>query len=130
MTDSETGTPEPGSASIAAFFAAMQEGDFDALTDLTHDDFVMEWPQSTEVFRGRENAVGAMRAQVQKPEMAGERRIVGSGDTWVVMMPLRYGDDLYHYVAVVELDGGRVKRATGYWGAPFPAEESRARYRE
>jgi hypothetical protein len=27
---------------------------------------------------------------------------------------------------VVELAGGRVSRATGYWGAPFPASELRA----
>jgi hypothetical protein len=41
-------------------------------------------------------------------------------------MPLRYGVDILHYVAVLEVQEGRIKRGTGYWGAPFPAQASRA----
>jgi hypothetical protein len=33
-----------------------------------------------------------------------------------------------HYAAVLELDGGRIRRATGYWGAPFPAQPHRAAF--
>ena len=88
----------------------------------------MEWPQSGERFSGRDNAFGAMRAQRDKPDIAGQPRLVGSGNTWVMMMPLRYGDDLLHYVAVLELDDGRIRRATGHWAAPFPAQEYRAEF--
>ena len=69
-----------------------------------------------------------MKAQRDRPEPAGPPRLVGSGDTWVLMMPLRYSDGLYHYTAVLELVDGRIKRATGTWAAPFPAQAYRAEF--
>ena len=95
---------------------------------LAHDDIVMEWPQSGERFRGKENALAALRAQTVKPEFAGEPRMIGSGDVWVVMVPLRYGEEIHHYVGVYELRDGKVARSTEYFGAPFPAQEFRAAF--
>ena len=88
----------------------------------------MELTQSGERFTGRANAAGAMEVQEVKPEPAGEGRMVGEGDVWVVMMPLRYGEDLYQYVGVLELESGRIKRGTGYFAAAFPAQDYRARF--
>ncbi len=113
---------------VMRFMAGTAEDDFDSIADLVHDDFVMEWPQSGERFSGRDNAFGAMKAQRDRPEPAGPPRLVGSGDTWVLMMPLRYSDGLYHYTAVLELVDGRIKRATGTWAAPFPAQAYRAEF--
>jgi hypothetical protein len=44
------------------------------------------------------------------------------------MVPLRYSDGLYHYTAVLELEDGRIKRATGTWAAPFEAQAYRAEF--
>ena len=52
--------------------------------------------------------------------------MIGSGCLWVLMVPLRYGVDVLQYVAVLELEHSKIKRATGYWGNPFPAQEARA----
>ncbi|CAN5585131.1 hypothetical protein BH24CHL9_BH24CHL9_10130 [soil metagenome] len=82
----------------------------------------MTWPQSGERFRGADNAFAALAAQDEKPEPAGEPRFVGGGDTWTVMLPVRYGEDIYHYVGVFELRGGRIASTTEYFGAPFPAK--------
>jgi SnoaL-like domain len=111
---------------VERFFAASERGDLDALTALTDDGMVMAWPQSGERFSGRDNVLAAMGAVEVKPEFAGTPRLVGSGHIWVLMVPLRYGADVLEYVAVLELAGGRIKHATGYWGAPFPAQASRA----
>ena len=111
---------------VMEFLEAGERGEMETIIRLLHEDMVMEWPQSGERFSGRDNAAGAMRAQEVKPEPAGEPRMVGSGDVWVVMLPLRYGEDLYHYVGVLELDAGRIRRGTGYFAAPFPAQASRA----
>ena len=113
---------------VEAFLQAGESGDMETIISLLHEDMVMEWPQSGERFSGRENAAGAMRAQEVKPEPAGEPRMVGSGDVWVVMLPLRYGEDLVHYVGVLELESGRIRRGTGYFGAPFPSQAYRARF--
>jgi ketosteroid isomerase-like protein len=115
---------------VKRFMAANGAGDLDEVGRCLHADMVMEWPQSGERFVGREQALGAMRAQEQMPAMGAEPRIVGSGDVWVAMVPLRYGDDIYHYVAVLELTDGLVRRGTGFWGAPFPAQPSRAAFAE
>ena len=95
---------------VEEFFAASGRHDMDAVEALLHEDFIMAWPQSGETFRGRANAVGAMRAQQVVPEVVGEPRIVGDGNVWVAMMPLRYGDDVFHYVGILELEDGRIRR--------------------
>ena len=111
---------------VERFFAASERGDVAALETMVDDEMTMAWPQSGERFRGRPNVLAAMGAVEVKPEFAGQPRLLGSGDLWVLMVPLRYGDDILHYVAVLELQEGRIHHATGYWGAPFPAQESRA----
>jgi hypothetical protein len=111
---------------VERFFAASERGDLAALTTLVDDQMVMAWPQSGERFRGRENVLAAMAAVEVKPQFAGSPRLIGSGQIWVLMVPLRYGEDVLHYVAILELENGRIKQATGYWGAPFPAQDARA----
>jgi hypothetical protein len=61
-----------------------------------------------------------------KPVIAGQPRLTGGGSTWVFMAPLLYGEDLLHYVAVIEVGDGKITRGTGYWGAPFEAQAARA----
>jgi hypothetical protein len=119
---------DPNGQVVMRFMAGTALDDFDSIADLVHDDFVMEWPQSGERFSGRDNAFGAMKAQRDRPEPAGPPRLVGDGDTWVLMMPLRYSDGLYYYTAVLELVDGRIKHATGTWAAPFPALDYRAEF--
>ena len=115
---------------VERFFAASERGDGDTVAALIDDDMVMEWPQSGERFVGRANVLAAMGAVEIKPEFAGQPRLIGSGDLWVLMVTLRYGEDVLQYVAVLELEDGRIKHATGYWGSPFPAQEARAPFAE
>jgi hypothetical protein len=121
-------TESAGRAVLERFLAAAEKRDMDAVRTCIHPDVVMEWPQSGERFSGRDNAIGAVSANEEPPEFAGEPRIVGDGDAWVVMMPLRYGTDSYHYVGIFELDGGLIRRSTEYFGAPFPPQAIRARF--
>ena len=113
---------------IARLLDATERGDIPALTDLIHPDIQVEWPQSGERFSGRENAIAAQLATPVKPEVAGEMRVTGYDDLWVLRMPLRYGDDTYHYVGIFELEAGRVRRTTEYFAAPFPPNDARAPY--
>jgi hypothetical protein len=113
-------------ALVQAFFAASERGDVASVAAMIDDQMVMDWPQSGERFRGRENVLAAMAAVDAKPQFAGVPKLVGSGPLWVLMVPLRYGDDVLQYVAIVELSDDRIVRATGYWGASFPAQDARA----
>ena len=119
---------EPGEELIRRYLAAAAASDFGAIGEFAHDDLIMEWPQSGERFRGRDNVVAAVRAQTNRPTLEGEPRIVGAGDVWVVMGRLRYSEGTYHYVGVYELDAGRIRRTVEYFGEPFPAQAFRAQW--
>ena len=42
---------------IERFWETMQTNDFRAVGELLHDEYILEWPQSGEHIRGRENFV-------------------------------------------------------------------------
>jgi ketosteroid isomerase-like protein len=111
---------------VERFFAASERGDAAAVATMVDDDMTMDWPQSGERFRDVSNVLGALGAVEVKPQFAGTPRLIGSGDVWVPMVRPRYGEDVLQYVAVLELADGRVRRATGYWGEPFPAHAAHA----
>ena len=121
-------TTQDGAAVIQRLLELTDAGDVAGLRALVHDDLEAFWPQSGERLIGPDNAIAAQLATEVKPVPAGEPRIVGSGDTWVLMLPLRYGEDVYQYVGVFELRGGLIYRTTEYFGAPFPPQASRAAY--
>lgn len=124
-----TGT-DRGREVMERFLAAADAKDFEGMASLAHDDLVMEWPQSGERFVGREKALAAFTATEEKPDIAGEPQVVGSDDLWVIRMPVRYGEDIFHYVGLFELQDGLIRRSTEFFGAPFPANPARAAYAE
>jgi ketosteroid isomerase-like protein len=115
---------------VEAFFDAQRRGDLAGVARLMDDTMVMEWPQSGERFRGKKHVLGAMTAQRTRPEFAAEPTILGDGNVWVCMVPLRYGDTVQHYIAVVEVSGERIVHGIGHWGTPFPADEARTPFAE
>jgi hypothetical protein len=117
-----------GAAVIQRLLELTDAGDVAGLRAVVHDDLEAFWPQSGERLIGPENAIAAQMANEVKPVPAGEPRIVGEGNTWVMMLPLRYGEDVYHYVGVFELRDSLIHRTTEYFGAPFPPQASRAAY--
>ena len=124
--------------------------DLDALGELQHPDFVLEYPQSGEVIRGRDNFRAAnerysdVRTETRRVIGTEDRwilapgwmsltptRIVGAGDTFTVEALATYpGGDTYHVVAIYELRDGKVYRGKTYFAAPFEAPAWRAPYVE
>jgi ketosteroid isomerase-like protein len=119
-------TKVDGAGVIQRLFELTDARDVAGLRALVHPDLEAFWPQSGERLVGPDNAIAAQLATEVKPVPAGDPRIVGEGDSWVMMLPLRYGDDVYHYVGVFELRDGLIYRTTEYFGAPFPPQASRA----
>jgi hypothetical protein len=79
---------------------------------------VRQWPQSGEAIVGR-----ARIAEVES-YFEGLRLAVGRrhacGDTLVVEWSTDYGDGrVYRNVTVADLEDGRARRVTDYWGEPF-----------
>lgn len=124
--DVQARTEDANRATMLRFWELTEAGQMEGVVDLVDPEIVMEWPQSGERFSGVANALRAMRATEEKPEMAGEPSLDGCGDTWVARVPLRYGEDIYQYVGIFMLEDGRIRRSTEYFGAPFPANPARA----
>jgi hypothetical protein len=97
--------------------------------DLRHPDFVMEMPQSGERIVGREN-MRRMQENYPGPPNIELRRVVGSGDVWVLEMRSDYDGRIYHVVVIVEFRDGKIVRETRYYADPFDAPEWRAEWVE
>ena len=95
--------------------------------ELRHPDYVMEMPQSGERIRGRD-AMRSMQEAFPHPPSITLRRVVGAGRVWVVEGVNDYGDDVWHVVAVLELEpDGRIVRDTRYYTQHTEAPAWRAR---
>jgi hypothetical protein len=92
-------------------------------------EYVMEMPQSGERIRGREN-MRSMQEGYPGPPSIELRRLVGSGDVWVVEMRSDYGGRIYHVVMIVEFRNGKIARETRYYADPFEAPQWRAEWVE
>jgi hypothetical protein len=98
--------------------------------ELRHDDYEMEMPQSGERVRGRDN-MRAMQEAFPNPPDATLRRIVGSGDVWVMEATSNYGeDDVYLVTDIFEFRDGKIAKETRYYAQPFEAPAWRAKWVE
>jgi ketosteroid isomerase-like protein len=98
--------------------------------ELRHDDYVMEMPQSGERVRGRDN-MRAMQEAFPNPPDAVLRRVVGSGEVWVMEATSTYdGDGVYLVADIVEFRDGKIAKETRYYAQPFDAPGWRAQWVE
>ncbi len=115
---------------VERYWEALASQDLDTAYQLQHQDFVAMWPQSGERIVGRDNARTVGERYPGWPEIR-TRRVLGSGDLWVVEATLTYGGtDVYHTVDIIELREGKVAAEISYWGVPFEAAEWRAQWVE
>ena len=89
----------------------------------------MEMPQSGERIRGRDKMREFQEAYPNPPTIQ-PRRVVGSGDVWVVEARSDYGGRIYHLALIVEFRDGKIWRDTRYYAEPFEAPAWRAQWVE
>jgi hypothetical protein len=116
-------------AALERHWALSDANDFTAEHEIYRADAVLEYPQSGERIRGRSNIQASRAAQPNAKRFA-VRRILGGGDLWVSELVLKYDDQPYYVVSVMEFEGGEVVRETQYFGDPFPPGPSRAQWVE
>ena len=94
-------------------------------SEIYAEDAVVEWPQSGERLRGRENIIGFRSAYPARQEFE-LHRITGSGDLWVNEYTIRYGDEPVMAVGVMEFRDDKVVRERIFFGEPFEPPAWRA----
>lgn len=105
---------------IERFWQAMNTNDFPEVGRLLHDDFLLEWPQSGERIRGRENYV----TMNERYPAAGRWRftmnqVLTDGLRGVSDITVTDGERVDRAVTFFELREGRIWRITEYWPEPF-----------
>ena len=93
------------------------------------EDCVVEWPQSGERIRGKENLLALREAYPARVEFE-LRRVIGRRDLGVSEYGIRYDGKPVNVVSIVEFGDGKVIRETHYFADPFPPPEWRAQWVE
>jgi SnoaL-like domain len=117
-------------AGIRRLVEAITTQEMEPFDAIYHDDVIIEWPQSGEVIRGKQNIRELRLARPTASPTATLRRIIGSGDLWAAEMIFDYAGDRYYTVLIHEYRDGLVVRETCYYGAPFEAPTWRAQWVE
>src|SRR5271156_2891153 len=106
-------------------WAASNAGDDAAEGEIYRDDVELEYPQSGERFRGRQNVLES-RGNNPTRRRFEIRRTVGRDDLWVVEYVLFYDERPVPTVSIMEFRDGKVARETQYFADPFEPGPSRA----
>lgn len=118
-------------AIVEDYWQRMNTNDWQAVGQLLHDDFVLDWPQSGERIRGRANfaAVNANYPAAGPWSFAVQRLIAdenGAASDVLVSAPSISA----RVVTFFELRDGRIWRMTEFWPDPFEAAEWRKQWVE
>jgi hypothetical protein len=112
-------------ATLERHWNASDAGDFAAEHDIYCDDAMLDYPQSGERIRGRDNIRESRYVQPSMKRFA-VRRIIGRGDLWVTEFTLTYDDTPSYVVSIMEFRDGLVARETQYFAERFEPGPSRA----
>jgi hypothetical protein len=110
-------------------WAASDANDFETEHQIYREDAVLDYPQSGERIRGRQNIQLSRTAQPNQKRF-NVRRIIGSGDLWVTEFVLTYDGRPSYTVSIMEFVDGKVAHETQYFADPFEPGPSRAQWVE
>jgi hypothetical protein len=116
-------------AALDQHWAASDANDLETEHLIYHEDAVLDYPQSGERTRGRNNIQGQRSSQPSQKRFT-VRRIIGGGDLWVTELILTYDGKPTYTVSIMEFRGDKVARETQYFADPFAAPAFRAQWVE
>jgi hypothetical protein len=110
-------------------WAASDADDFTTEHEIYRADAVLDYPQSGERIRGRSDIQASRAAQPNAKRFA-VRRIIGGGDLWISELVLKYDEEPFYVVSIMEFEAGEIVHETQYFGEPFAPGASRAQWVE
>lgn len=113
------------------FWETMKTNDFYAVAGLLHDDYVLEWPQSGERIRGRENfAVINTAYPAEGKWQFTINQIVAEGDFVVTDVTVTDGSRTDRAITFSTVRDGKILKQIEFWPEPFEAPAWRAQWVE
>lgn len=116
-------------AALQLHWDASNANDFAAEHAIYADHAVLDYPQSGERIRGRENIRASRMAQPDRKHFT-ICRTLGGGDLWVIEFIITYDEKPVHVVSIMEFERGLVVRESQHFGEPFEPSPSRAKWVE
>jgi SnoaL-like domain len=110
---------------LTRHWTASDVGDFELEHSIYHEDAILEYPQSAERIRGRNNIQMTRNLQPNRKRFT-TQRIIGSGDLWITEYILTYDGKPSYTVSIMEFRDGKVERETQYFAEPFESAAWRA----
>lgn len=116
---------------IENFWKTMATNDFYAVAQLLHDEYVLEWPQSSERVRGRDNFAAINTYYPTEGTWTFHiNHIVSEGD--LVVSDVNVSDGKVHdrVITFSTIRDGKIWKQIEFWPEPFQAPEWRAKWVE
>lgn len=116
---------------IQQFWQTMETNDFHAVAELLHDEFTLEWHQSGERIRGRENfeKINAYYPAEGKWHFT-INHIIAEGDLVVTDVSVTDGKRHDRVITFSTIRDGKIWKQVEFWPEPFEAPEWRVRWVE
>jgi hypothetical protein len=114
---------------LKTHWAASDVNEFDTEHQIYRADAVLEYPQSGERIRGRDNIQASRAAQPNEKRFT-VRRMLGGSNLWISELVLTYDGQPFYVVSIMEFEDGEVVRETQYFGEAFDPGPSRAQWVE
>jgi ketosteroid isomerase-like protein len=116
---------------VETFWATMATNDFAAASQLLHNDYVLEWPQSGECIHGRVNFAALNTAYPAEGKWEFRiNQIVSEGDLVVSNVTVTDGKRTDQAITFTTIRDARIWRQVEYWPEPFEAPPWRAQWVE
>lgn len=111
---------------VKRFWSLMESNDFASVGEVLSDDFVLEWPQSGERIRGREN-FGRMNQEYPAHGIWKFKinRILVDGDEAVSDVTVTDGVQQARAISFFSISDSKITKLLEFWPDPFPAPEHR-----
>ena len=112
---------------VRQFWTLMASNDFESVGAVLADDFVLEWPQSMERIRGRENFARMNADYPAHGRWSFEvHRVVAGACEVVTDVGITDGVQAARAISFFTVEGGRIRRLVEFWPEPYPAPPHRA----
>lgn len=112
---------------VEQFWEAMKTNDFRAAAAWLHEEYVLEWPQSGERVRGRENFIAVNEHYPAAGRWQFDvRRLIAVEQEVVTEVQVTDGVLVACAITFSKVHAGKIVHQTEYWPDPFAAAPWRA----
>jgi len=115
-------------ATLERMLDAMMRSDWDTFAATMADDAVVEYPQSGEMFVGRQACLNVFRNYPGGSPQYELKRISGGPDVYVIEATGDYSGEIVHLASIVEFRDGKIAKQTDYWANAFEAPAWRSEW--